>query len=444
MTKGNTPPLAAFLAALDQTQFLPPEKLTLYQRRLLDRLVRHARAETDFYRDRLSPLFRADDSIDWERWQEVPIVRRAEAHASRAALMARTIPESAGATTEQETSGSTAEPFRHVTTALQSFGTSAGNERVLNWHEIDPAALTAFIWSLDQPELSAYPEGRPEKPWRMDHPESRGIDLSITTPVHQQVEWLRRKGPRILSTYPTNLREIGRIAREAGTPLAFDALLTYGEMLTPDARDGIVADFGRVPIDRYGSTEMGLIAATCPVSHRHHVMSELLLLEVVDEADVPVPAGVPGRVIVTSFYGYAMPLIRYDMGDYAAMSGSPCACGRSLPLIDRIYGRRRNIFRFADGSTVWPVMESRLVQHYVPHRYFQVVQIALDRIEYRYVPVDPGQENDIAGLTRYARQQLHGSINVDLVAMESIPRSPAGKHEDYISLIGSPGSDQSL
>src|SRR5262245_21467411 len=70
------PAAVQFLAALDQTQWLSADRLQLYQRRLLDRLLRHARAETEFYADRLAPLFRGDDSIDWDGWQEIPILRR--------------------------------------------------------------------------------------------------------------------------------------------------------------------------------------------------------------------------------------------------------------------------------------------------------------------------------------------------------------------------------
>ena len=86
------PEVARFIAALDETQYLPPDRLVAYQRRLLDKLLRHARSETDFYRDRLAPLFRRDDTIDWERWAEIPILRRSEAQEDVDHLTARELP----------------------------------------------------------------------------------------------------------------------------------------------------------------------------------------------------------------------------------------------------------------------------------------------------------------------------------------------------------------
>jgi phenylacetate-CoA ligase len=113
-----------------------------------------------------------------------------------------------------------------------------------------------------------------------------------------------------------------------------------------------------------------------------------------------------------------------------------CGCGRTLPLLDSILGRARNIFRYRDGTTALPHMESEAVQPFVPHRQFQVVQTALDRIEYRYVPISTDQTNDLAGLAAFVRRQLHPTVTVEAVAVDGIARSPSGRFEDYVSLVG--------
>ena len=73
-----------FFEALLRTQFLSPERMLAYQRGLIERLVRHARAQVSFYRDsgRLDKLFGPDDRIDWERWNEIPILTRSDAQAN--------------------------------------------------------------------------------------------------------------------------------------------------------------------------------------------------------------------------------------------------------------------------------------------------------------------------------------------------------------------------
>jgi phenylacetate-CoA ligase len=431
-----TDTVAAFLGALAETERLDPERMRLYQRRLLDRLLRHARAETDFYRDRLAPLFRDDDSIDWDRWREVPILTRAVAQESFDALVARTVPPHVGKAIEDTTSGSTGKPFRHFTSQIQVSASAIANERFFRWHQLDPTALTAQLRAAENDPDTAYPHGRFATGWRPGHPGSRAATLSIAgISIEQQIEWLSRVRPTYLIAYPSNLQEMARIARAGGVKLDLDGVLTFGEMTTPDAYEAIRDYFGCRPLDRYGSTEVGLVSATCPHSGRQHVMAELVLVEIVGEDGKPVPPGVPGRVVTTPFYNFAMPLIRYDIGDYAAFSSEACGCGRTLPTLSAIYGRARNVFRYMDGSSGWPVVRSREIGAFVPHRQYQLVQVARDRLELRYVPIAAHQANDMRGLTEYVRKRLHPSVSITTVAMDEIPRSKGGKYEDCVSLV---------
>src|ERR1700704_1784599 len=94
-----------FFENLLRTQFLPGERMVSYQRGLIDRLVRHARAHVPFYRDRLDVLFTKDDRIDWDRWDEVPILTRAQAAQAGDALFAQTLPPDCGEVISSFTGG---------------------------------------------------------------------------------------------------------------------------------------------------------------------------------------------------------------------------------------------------------------------------------------------------------------------------------------------------
>jgi phenylacetate-CoA ligase len=426
--------IAEFLKALDETQYLSPPRMQAYQRRLLTRLLDHARSQTAFYSERLSPLLRADGSFDWDRWHDLPILTRSEAQDSFAALCARTLPPVAGNAAEDTSSGSTGRPLRHLTTYIQDIASACASERFFTWHGIDPGALTVRIRAASHPD-TAYPKGRHTKSWRAGHPDSEAIDLSISTPVDRQIEWLARVRPRYLASYPSNLREIAREAQRSGASLRFDAIMTFGEMTSDDMRAAIEDYFRVPPLDRYGSSEVGHISATCPHSLKHHVASELVLLEIVDAGGQPAEPGSTGRIIVTPFYNLAMPLIRYELGDHGILSPEPCGCGRTLPVLERILGRTRNVFRFTDGTSIWPVLLSRDFQAFVPNRQFQVVQLTPTDIEFRYVPAAADQVNDLPGLTAYLRSRLHPSVSVSLAATGAIPRSEGGKYEDCMSLV---------
>jgi phenylacetate-CoA ligase len=425
-----------FLASLKQTERLDAGDLQAYQRRLLERVVRHARAQTDYYCDALAVLFDADGTIDWGRWAEVPILTREAAQANPEALYARSIPEPVGKPTEIRTSGSTGRVMPILWDQLAGFAGQMLDARFYEWHGIDTAGSLAIIKSFADGG-KAFPDGARSRGWHLFGPNAGLFELNSATGFEQQIEWLERRRPDYLASYPNNILELARTLGAArARRLGLKALMPFGETVSEDARAEIEEIFAIPLLDRYGSTEVGQISAQCPMSLRHHVSMENVFLEILDDDNKPVKPGEQGRVVVTGLYNYSMPFIRYEQADYAILSPDACPCGRSLTSIERIVGRARSVFRFNDGSSRFPYLKPREIMPFLPHRQIQVAQTHLDRVEIRYVP-DPSCDTiDLEGLARFIHERLHPSLKVETRAMESIPRAPGGKYFDYVSEIG--------
>ena len=90
--------------------------------------------------------------------------------------------------------------------------------------------------------------------------------------------------------------------------------------------------------DPMTTTTEGFIAWQCPMG-KYHINAEHMMVDIVDEADRKVHPGEMGRVVVTTLENHLMPLVRYEVGDYAIASTKACVCGRTLPTIDRVIGR---------------------------------------------------------------------------------------------------------
>ncbi|MBX4377720.1 hypothetical protein K4H02_21935, partial [Mycobacterium tuberculosis] len=60
-------------------------------------------------------------------------------------------------------------------------------------------------------------------------------------------------------------------------------------------------------------------------------------------------------------------------------------------VLKRVAGRARDLFRFADGHSVWPFVPFVEVRRFIEMRQMQVVQTARDRIELHYVPEGAGR-----------------------------------------------------
>jgi phenylacetate-CoA ligase len=161
-----------------------------------------------------------------------------------------------------------------------------------------------------------------------------------------------------------------------------------------------------------------------------------VVVEVLREDGTPCQPGEVGRVVVTSLHNFAMPLIRYEILDYAEL-GAPCPCGRSLPVLKRILGRTRNLLTLPDGSRYMPKTTGATVQasQVAPVEQIQVIQHSVELVEIKLAvarPLHPAEEQQVIGIFQEA---LGHPFTIQLTRVDHIPRSAGGKFEDFISHV---------
>jgi phenylacetate-CoA ligase len=421
-----------YLEMLRRSQFAPPGQLATRQVELLERLVRHAYENVPYYRGRLACLL-GKGGFRAEAWHEVPIITRADIQERTQELHALTVPRSVGASIRGTTSGTTGTPLAFSQSHLAIIASECQWERMLEFHGIDRSAHLARIRG-DQ--LAPYPLGRESVGWNLTCPTARQSSLHAGTPIAEQAEWLVNRAPNYLMTYPSNAAALAQRLAAIDTSLALKGVLTLGEQVTDEHREAIAQSFGCRAFDTYGGTEVGYLAFECPVGGGYHLAYESALVEITDEDGMPARAGSLGRVVVTALYNYAMPFIRYAIGDYAvAAAADHCRCGRTLPRVVSIAGRARNVFTFIDGSQQSPWGWRSAFHPLIPARQMQIVQTAMDAIEIRYVPRDEAPTIDATLIEEAGRRRIHPTVRIRAIAVSDIPRLPSGKIEDCISLV---------
>ena len=421
-----------FRDVLAETERLHPDRLHVYQENLLTPLVLHAQRHVPFYRKILAPLCRGTD-VDLSRWDEVPILSRAAVQRNAAALTAQIVPPHAGVVTAGETSGSIGRPVRYKINELAKIASLAATDRSFRWWGFDGAKSMASFVARTRNDARP-PDGKVEKGWRVG---SSGphylIDLSAGT--NTRIEWLLARRPDYLTAHSFILLELAEqvAARELG--LKLERINSIGSVLTADICDACEKAFGVRPIDQYGAQETGLLACECPWCGHFHVNAETVLIEILDAEGEPTKPGAVGRVVVTSFYNYAMPLIRYEIGDFAVAGPERLKCSVKLPALGQVMGRFRNAFTLHDGRTVYPYVPVSRLRQFMSFEQFQIVQTDVASIEVRYVPLNQREPVDQHGLEACVRELVDPSFNVQAVAVNEIPRSSSGKYEDYLSLV---------
>jgi phenylacetate-CoA ligase len=413
-----------------QSERWPPEALRAAQFQQLTRLLHHAKTTVPFYRDRLAGI--AEDlPLDAAAFAQIPLLRRQDIQENFDALITLALPPDHGGMQEGQTSGSTGSPIRFMGTPLTEVFWHAFTLRDHLWQRRDFSAKLAAIRARVSLGAAAG--------WgaSTDSAFSTGPSVMFNTEQSypQQAQWLMQENPDYLISIASNMQELARhCGRHGLRPTRLREVRTYGEALHPDARAVVRSAWGVPVIDMYSCREAGYLALQCPQHEHYHVQAEGVYLELLDEQGRPCAPGTLGRVVITVLHNFAMPLIRYDIGDYAE-AGEPCDCGRKLPVIRRIVGRVRNMLRLPDGSLRHPRFGEAQFGIIAPVRQFQVVQKTLHDIEVALVvarTLTPAEEDT---LRVQILKNLGHSFRLSFVYKDNIPRSAGGKYEDFRSEV---------
>ena len=137
---------------------------------------------------------------------------------------------------------------------------------------------------------------------------------------------------------------------------------------------------------------------------------------------------------MTSLHNFAMPMLRYAVGDLAEV-GEPCPCGRGLPVLKRILGRVRNMLVYPDGRRAWALMGDMYYSQIPAIRQFQIVQKTLDDIEIKMVAERPLTGAEETQVRDWFHQRSGHGFTVAITYHDEIPRGPGGKFEDFRSEV---------
>ena len=86
-------------------------------------------------------------------------------------------------------------------------------------------------------------------------------------------------------------------------------------------------------------------------------------------------------MICTGLFNFAMPLIRYKVGDVAIPLDEKCSCGRMLPLVKSIEGRIDDMILTPEGRFISPASMSLAFEFAKNIKEAQIVQNAKEKIE---------------------------------------------------------------
>ena len=415
----------ATLARLRAVSRSPAADVEMFQIQQLYRTVAHAYANVPFYRPR-GP--RKIGFTSFAELREIPLLTKAEVQAAGGALISDRFRGSK--LTEIHTGGTTGKP-------LAVYCDSAALQR--NYAFFTRFKETAGIREGDRTATFAgrtlVPPGSGPPYWRRNYAANTMLFSSYHIGPSSLAEYaaaLADFKPALIDSYPSSIEPIARYVIDKGiTTIRPRAVITSSETLFPEVREIIERAFACRVFDHYGSAEMVALITQCERG-TYHVEQEFGIVELL-EGGRPVQPGERGEIVATGFINKVMPLIRYRMGDYAIRGSGPCACGRPGETIDRIEGRMDDVIVTPEGNLVGrldPIFKSVASLYET-----QIVQDLPDHLRVEVVASDAFTTTMEQELVEQLRARVGPSMRIDIVRVDSIPRTGSGKLRTTVNLV---------
>lgn len=244
---------------------------------------------------------------------------------------------------------------------------------------------------------------------------------------------IEERGVRWLTGYAVSYALLARFLKIAGSSVSgVRAVVTTSEKVTTEGRALMEEVFGCRVFEEYSTVENAVFASECGKGSLH-ISPDAGVIEILRPDGTPCDDGEVGEVVATSFVRRHQPFIRYRVGDLASWSGEPCACGRSMPVLQEVIGRIEDVVVTPDGRQLVRFHGVFLDQPNVVEG--QIIQDRIDHIVVRVVPTDGFGDSDREDLKGRVIQRLGSGVSVDVELVEEIPRTSAGKFKAVISNV---------
>lgn len=430
-------PTFPYLRMLERTQWLSRAELEALQQRRLGELLRLARDHCPWHARRLVAAG-LDPNTDFtlEDFRRLPTMDKQDIREHGNGMVWREVP---GGAHRYTTGGSSGQPLVFYFGRRRQASDAAGRMRARRWWGVEVGEPEVYLWGAPV-ELNKADLVRRVRDRLFNQLVLNAFEMSRRN-MDQYLEAIRGFRPRCIYGYASSLALLAAHAREKGGVRVpgLRVVCTTGEPLYPHQRSLISEAFGVPVANEFGSRDIGFTAHESPAGQML-LMSESILLEVLDAQGRPVPPGEAGEAVMTGLCSEAQPFIRYRTGDMVRLSDEPCREGRGLHVIEEVLGRTTDFVVRADGTIMHALALIYVLRELPTVAEFRIVQHEMDRLEVMVVPAAGWGERDAARVRAGLQARLGEEVKIELRLLESIPPTASGKYRYVVSHVGLPDS----
>lgn len=234
----------------------------------------------------------------------------------------------------------------------------------------------------------------------------------------------------ILRGYPSSISTLAKfVLRTSHAIPNIKLVLTASEVLSEVDRELIEKAFNAKVSNHYGLAEQIVMMGDCEKHEGLHNYDEYGYLELLDTDDPQIK-----RIVGTNLNNLTTPLIRYDTGDLAVVAVKPCSCGRTLPTIKNVIGRKDAVIKTIEGYEIPTTNFYTMLEHFQEIDRWQIVQKSLTDIELIFSSRNITEQR-INDLEQEFRKRLNDKMSVTLYKNGNFIQKNEGKYNPFISLL---------
>lgn len=423
---------------LNRSQWLLPVKIKEYQEKELRKLINHVYFHVPYYREIFDKNgLHVEDIQTIEDLQKLPIIDK---NIVRENLFLGLMSDSHDKKMIQKvtTSGSTGEPFftfvekkqieiRWAATlrGILWTGYQFGDRQLRLWHKYLGMSWQQVVREIFDAKLT-----------RRNFIPAYEMDEAGLEKFMAKINSCR---PVFMDGYAESFNFIAKYLKSK----SYDGhkpkvIMSSAQNLPEDSRKIIESAFGCQMFDKYGAREFGGgLAYECQSHQGHHIVAECNIIEIVRDGK-PVAPGEIGEVVITDLNNFAVPLIRYRLGDLATQIDNTeiCPCGRGLPRIGKIEGRIQAMIVGTNNQFVPGSFFARLFADYeYMIRQFQVVQEEFGQLKFRIVKADLFNDEVLQKIISDTKKYLGQDLKITVEFVDLIEMGRTGKRQHSVSRI---------
>jgi phenylacetate-CoA ligase len=427
-------PTFSYLASLERSQWLDRDEIEALQGRKLAALLATAAEHSPWHAERIRAAGIEPDNggVTLDELRRLPLMTRADARDNIERIRWTNVP---GGAARYNTGGSSGEPLIFYFGRWRQASDAAGRIRARRWWGVDVGEREVYLWGAPA-ELNKTDSVKSFRDGLLNQLVLNAFAMSAEA-MDRYLAAIETFRPRCLYGYASSLALLAARAVARGRRLSLPELRVVcatGEPLYAHQRQVIGDAFGVPVANEFGSRDIGFTAHETPHGQML-LMSESIILEIVDPDGQAVPVGELGEAVVTGLCSEAQPFIRYRTGDTVRLSPETCADGRGLHVLAEVVGRSTDFVVRTDGTMMHALSVIYVLRDVDGIAQFRFVQHTLHEVEVLVVPnsrwTEVAQSKVRAGLG----QRLGPDVRIQIRTVDAMPVEASGKYRYVVSHV---------